>query len=47
MEDKAKKQHRMEELQLINSLQDKLADKDQIIKHLLVGLPKYTIIFSF
>ncbi|XP_077333855.1 protein FAM184B [Lithobates pipiens] len=35
MEDKAKKQHRMEELQLINSLQDKLADKDQIIKHLL------------
>ncbi|XP_068123833.1 protein FAM184B isoform X2 [Hyperolius riggenbachi] len=35
MEDKTKKEARPEDLQLINNLQDKLTDKDQIIKHLL------------
>ncbi|XP_018429133.1 PREDICTED: protein FAM184B-like [Nanorana parkeri] len=35
MEDKEKHQPRTEDLQFINSLQDKLSDKDQIIKHLL------------
>ncbi|KAM5191765.1 protein FAM184B [Mantella aurantiaca] len=35
IEDKEKKKPRMEDMQLINTLQDKLSDKDQIIKHLL------------
>ncbi|XP_063777498.1 protein FAM184B isoform X2 [Pseudophryne corroboree] len=35
MEDKTRKQPRPEDLHLINCLQDKLNDKDQIIKHLL------------
>ncbi|XP_075050810.1 protein FAM184B isoform X2 [Mixophyes fleayi] len=35
MEDKTKKQPRPEDLHLISCLQDKLTDKDQIIKHLL------------
>ncbi|KAM9330366.1 protein FAM184B [Gastrophryne carolinensis] len=35
MEERAKQQPRPEDLHFINSLQDKLTDKDQIIKHLL------------
>ncbi|KAG9479684.1 hypothetical protein GDO78_011617 [Eleutherodactylus coqui] len=37
IEDKGKKLARPEDLHLINCLQDKLTDKDQIIKHLLVS----------